>query len=156
MFLNCSTCFERHAAHHQELKSCNCSLWFYIRLWLPQLSWQPFLFLYHGLDTELLLQVCLRFFVFSFSVMYWRLQVQVIVFYGYEQTRFRAPAWMARTLDFRVSKNQWICLCCGWSTVCAHCVSSVAALSSGQLASLQFFWLCHLDRWVCWVRLQKG
>ena len=22
-------------AHHQELKHCNCSLWFYIRLWLP-------------------------------------------------------------------------------------------------------------------------
>ena len=25
MFLNCSTCFERHTAHHQELKNCNCS-----------------------------------------------------------------------------------------------------------------------------------
>jgi len=35
MFLNCSTCCERHTAHHQELKNCNCSLWFYIRLWLP-------------------------------------------------------------------------------------------------------------------------
>jgi len=35
MFLNCSTCFERHTLHHQELKNCNCSLWFYIRLWLP-------------------------------------------------------------------------------------------------------------------------
>ena len=35
MFLNCSTCFQRHTAHHQELKNCNCSLWFYIRLWLP-------------------------------------------------------------------------------------------------------------------------
>ena len=35
MFLNCSTCFERQAAHHQELKNCNCSLWFYIHLWLP-------------------------------------------------------------------------------------------------------------------------
>jgi hypothetical protein len=35
MFLNCSTCFGRHTAHHQELKNCNCSLWFYIRLWLP-------------------------------------------------------------------------------------------------------------------------
>ena len=35
MFLNCSTCFERHTAHHQELKNCNCSLWFYIRLRLP-------------------------------------------------------------------------------------------------------------------------
>ena len=31
----CSTCFERHDAHHQELKNCICSLWFYIRLWLP-------------------------------------------------------------------------------------------------------------------------
>jgi len=35
MFLNCSTCFERHSAHHQEPKNCNCSLWFYIRFWLP-------------------------------------------------------------------------------------------------------------------------
>jgi hypothetical protein len=35
MFLNCSTSFGRHTAHHQELKNCNCSLWFYIRLWLP-------------------------------------------------------------------------------------------------------------------------
>ena len=35
MLLNCSTCFERYIAHHQELKNCNCSLWFYIRLWLP-------------------------------------------------------------------------------------------------------------------------
>jgi len=35
LFLNCSTHFERHSAHHQELKSCNCSLWFYICLWLP-------------------------------------------------------------------------------------------------------------------------
>ena len=34
VFLNCSTCFEQHAAHHQELKNCNCSLWFYIRFWL--------------------------------------------------------------------------------------------------------------------------
>jgi hypothetical protein len=31
VFLNCSTCFGRHTAHHQELKNCNCSLWF----WLP-------------------------------------------------------------------------------------------------------------------------
>jgi hypothetical protein len=35
MFINCSTCFGRHTAHHQELKNCNCNLWFYIRLWLP-------------------------------------------------------------------------------------------------------------------------
>ena len=35
MFLNCSKCFGRHTAHHQELKNCNCSLWFYIRFWLP-------------------------------------------------------------------------------------------------------------------------
>jgi len=44
MFLNCSTCFERHTAHHQELKNCNCSLWFYIRLWLPSdvmAEWEP-------------------------------------------------------------------------------------------------------------------
>jgi hypothetical protein len=29
-FINCSTCFEWHTAHHQELKNCNCSLWFYV------------------------------------------------------------------------------------------------------------------------------
>ena len=33
--LNCSTCSGRHTAHHQELKNCNYSLWFYICLWLP-------------------------------------------------------------------------------------------------------------------------
>jgi hypothetical protein len=45
MFLNCSTCFGRHTAHHQELKNSNCSLWFYIRfsgcrplLWLSHRS----------------------------------------------------------------------------------------------------------------------
>jgi hypothetical protein len=32
---NWSTCFGRHTAQHQELKNCNCSLWFYIRLRLP-------------------------------------------------------------------------------------------------------------------------
>ena len=31
MIFNCSTCFGRHIAHHQELKNCNCSLWIYIR-----------------------------------------------------------------------------------------------------------------------------
>ena len=35
VFLNCSSCFERHTSHNQELKNSNCSLWFYIRLWLP-------------------------------------------------------------------------------------------------------------------------
>jgi len=35
MFLNFSRCFGRHTAHHQEFKNCNCSLWFYIRFWLP-------------------------------------------------------------------------------------------------------------------------
>jgi hypothetical protein len=35
VFPNCLTCFGRHTAHHQELKNCNCSLWFYIRFWLP-------------------------------------------------------------------------------------------------------------------------
>ena len=35
IFLNCSTCFGRHTTHHQELKNCNCSLWFYIHFWLP-------------------------------------------------------------------------------------------------------------------------
>jgi hypothetical protein len=35
MFLNCSTCFGRHTAYHQELKNCNCSLWFYIYFWSP-------------------------------------------------------------------------------------------------------------------------
>jgi hypothetical protein len=34
VFFNCSTCFGQHTAHHQELKNCNCSLWFYIHLWL--------------------------------------------------------------------------------------------------------------------------
>jgi hypothetical protein len=34
MFLNCSTCFGRHIAHHQELKNCNYSLLYYIRFWL--------------------------------------------------------------------------------------------------------------------------
>jgi hypothetical protein len=29
------TCFGRHIAHHQELKNCNCSLWFYTRFCLP-------------------------------------------------------------------------------------------------------------------------
>jgi hypothetical protein len=38
MFLNCSTCFGRHSAHHQELKNCNCSLWFYTRLRLSHRS----------------------------------------------------------------------------------------------------------------------
>jgi hypothetical protein len=27
-------CFGRHTAHHQEFKNYNCSLWFYLRLWL--------------------------------------------------------------------------------------------------------------------------
>jgi hypothetical protein len=31
----CSTYFERYIAHHQELKNCICSLWFYVSLWLP-------------------------------------------------------------------------------------------------------------------------
>jgi hypothetical protein len=31
VFLNCSTCFGRHNAYHQELKNFNCSLWLYIR-----------------------------------------------------------------------------------------------------------------------------
>jgi hypothetical protein len=35
MFLNGSTCFGRHTTDHQELKNCNCSLWFYIRFWSP-------------------------------------------------------------------------------------------------------------------------
>jgi hypothetical protein len=35
MFLNCLSCFGRHTTHHQELKNCNCSLWFYIHFWLP-------------------------------------------------------------------------------------------------------------------------
>jgi hypothetical protein len=35
VFLNCSTCFGRHTAHHQELKNGVCSVWFYIRFWLP-------------------------------------------------------------------------------------------------------------------------
>jgi hypothetical protein len=40
MFLNYSTCFGWHTAHHQELRNCNYSLWFYIRLlWLRALRW---------------------------------------------------------------------------------------------------------------------
>jgi hypothetical protein len=35
MFLNCSACFGRLTAHHQELRNCKYSLWFYIRFWLP-------------------------------------------------------------------------------------------------------------------------
>jgi len=35
VFLNCSTCFGRHNAHHPEPKNCNCGLRFYIRLWWP-------------------------------------------------------------------------------------------------------------------------
>jgi hypothetical protein len=35
MLLNFSTCLGRHTAHHQKFKNCNCSLWFYIRFWLP-------------------------------------------------------------------------------------------------------------------------
>jgi len=31
----CSTRFELHIAHHQELKNSICSLWFYIGLWVP-------------------------------------------------------------------------------------------------------------------------
>jgi hypothetical protein len=39
MFLNCSTCFGQHTAHHQELKNCSCSLWFFgCRLLLRWLS----------------------------------------------------------------------------------------------------------------------
>ena len=30
MFLNCSSCFRRDTAHYQELKNCNCSLWFLV------------------------------------------------------------------------------------------------------------------------------
>jgi len=37
----CSTCFERHIAHHLGFKNCNCSLWFYTRLWLLVSGWQP-------------------------------------------------------------------------------------------------------------------
>jgi len=35
IFINCSTCSERLTSHHQELKNSNCSIWFYIHLWLP-------------------------------------------------------------------------------------------------------------------------
>jgi hypothetical protein len=33
--VNCSTRFGRHTAHQQELKNRNCSIWFYICVWLP-------------------------------------------------------------------------------------------------------------------------
>jgi hypothetical protein len=39
MFFNCSTCFGRHTAHHEELKNCNCSLWFYIQFLQFLSSW---------------------------------------------------------------------------------------------------------------------
>jgi hypothetical protein len=42
VFLNCSTCFGRHTAHHHGLKNCNCSLWFYIRFWLPAAAMTEF------------------------------------------------------------------------------------------------------------------
>jgi uncharacterized protein YbaR (Trm112 family) len=46
VFLNCSTCFGRHTAHHQELKNYNCGLWFYIRFWLPAAAMaEPLLFI---------------------------------------------------------------------------------------------------------------
>jgi len=35
LFINSSTCIERHTAHHQELKNCNCSPWPYTRPWPP-------------------------------------------------------------------------------------------------------------------------
>jgi len=38
MVLNCSTCFERHTANHQQPKNCNCSLWFYKVCGCRQLS----------------------------------------------------------------------------------------------------------------------
>jgi hypothetical protein len=41
MLRNCSTCFGRHTAHHQKLKNCNCSLWFYIRFGLLEPSQRP-------------------------------------------------------------------------------------------------------------------
>jgi hypothetical protein len=34
MFLNCSTFFGRQTAHHEELKNCNRSIWFYMGFWL--------------------------------------------------------------------------------------------------------------------------
>ena len=40
----CPTCFERHISHHKELKNCICSLWFYIRLWLPATVKRPTLY----------------------------------------------------------------------------------------------------------------
>jgi hypothetical protein len=35
MFLNCSTYFERHTAHHQELKTVIAAAGFSYVLWLP-------------------------------------------------------------------------------------------------------------------------
>jgi len=52
MFLNCSTCFERHTAHHQEFKNCNCSLWFYIRLCLPTADMAEWELTSHSAMTE--------------------------------------------------------------------------------------------------------
>jgi len=60
MFINCSTCFEWHTAHHQELKNCNCSLWFYIRLWLPAATTRSYLVGYfYKICVCVLMFVCL-------------------------------------------------------------------------------------------------
>jgi len=51
MFFNCPTCFQRHTAHHQELKNCNCSLWFYISLWLLAAVMAEWEFSFHSAMT---------------------------------------------------------------------------------------------------------
>jgi hypothetical protein len=58
MFLNSSTCFQRHTAHHQELKNCNCSLWFYIRLWFHYTAASRFFYFYTISKLKLIIKSC--------------------------------------------------------------------------------------------------
>jgi hypothetical protein len=62
MFLNCSTCFGRHTAHHQELKNYNCSLWFYIWFGCRPLQWPS-----QRLATQIVCKT--RAFSYSFKLL---------------------------------------------------------------------------------------
>ena len=117
----------------------------------------PFLFLYHGLEIELLLQVCLRFFVFSFSIMY--------LFEGYKcKWSFfmsvckpileQQPGWPG--LRFQ-GVHQPVILSLLWlvNHLCPLCFYT-SCIVFWPICKPAVFWFCHLDRWVCWVQLQKG
>ena len=61
----CLTCFERHIAHHQELKNCICGLWFYVRLWLPgaviaEYYYYYFFFQLRTADFKAYCAICVR------------------------------------------------------------------------------------------------